>query len=511
MSLAKAAATVGSLTLLSRIGGFIRDMLVAAFLGAGPAADAFFVSFRLANLFRQLFGEGAFNAGFVPLFARTLEGEGKAEGRAFAIQAFSVMATVLTVIVLLGQVFMPWVVSGVAAGFEPGDGRYDLAVELTRITFPYLALICLAALAGGVLNTLGHFGIAAFTPILLNLVMIAAVLIAAVTRSDTAYALAWGVTVSGVVQLGWLLLACERAGMGLRWRMPRVTPRIRRLFALVLPGVLSTGLLQINLVVSTWFASHLPSGAISWLFYAERLMQFPLGVVGVAISTALLPALSRALRADDEAQAHETQNRAIELASILIIPCTVALMVIALPIVQVLFQRGAFDAADSAGTAMALAALSAGLPAYVLIKVLAPGFFAREDTLTPVLIAAVCLVANIVLLVLLSSQLAHVGIALASALSNWLNAILLAVVLHRRGLFHTDARLRRRFPRLLVAGGAMAAVLWFAPAALAGMPGPVVLIVASLAGGLAFFAVAQLTGGADLREVMSMVRRRKTA
>lgn len=507
MSLIRAAATVGGFTLMSRLTGFVRDMMVAAVLGAGALADAFFVSFKLANFLRRLFGEGAFNAGFVPLLARTIEGEGEAAGRRFAEEAFAVMGTVLLVVVLLAEAAMPWLIRGLAPGFEPGSARYLAAVDLTRITFPYILFICLVALVCGVLNTVGRFAAATFVQVLLNLTLILALLLGGLHPTSPAHALAWGVAVAGVVQLAWVLWAARRAGMGLRLRRPRVTPRIRRLFALVLPGALGAGVAQLNLLIDTWFATTIPGGP-SWLFYADRINQLPLGVVGAALGTALLPLLSRQLRAGAVDLARHSFSRALELALLLTLPAAVALIVAAEPLVRALFERGAFDAGDTAATAGALAAFAVGLPAYVLIKVLAPAFFAREDTRTPVKVAVLCLASNVLLIMALIGPLAHVGIALATALSNWLNALLLATLLWRGRHIGVDARFWQRAPRLVLASLVMGGVLWALGRA-AGLIAPVPLAALLVLAGLAtYLLAAQLLGGGDVREVKAAIARR---
>ncbi|MCB1883843.1 MAG: murein biosynthesis integral membrane protein MurJ [Geminicoccaceae bacterium] len=509
MSLVRSAMTVGSLTLVSRVAGFVRDALTAAVLGAGPAADAFFVSFKLANLLRRLFAEGAFNAAFVPLFARTLEGEGEAEARRFAVNAFAIMTWVLLLVVLVAELFMPWLVRLLAAGFDPAEERFALAVELSRITFPYLMLISLTALVCGVLNALGRFAVAAFAPIVLNIVLIAALLLASLHPTGPAHALAWGVAVAGVVQLGMVLRASARYGYPFRPVRPKLTPRARRLFALVLPGAVGAGVYQINLVVDTWFASHLPQGAISYLYYADRLNQLPLGAIGVALGTALLPTLSRQLGAGQKAAAFHTQNRAIEFGLLLTLPAAAAFMVLASPIVRLLFERGAFDGGDAAATAGALVAFSTGLPAYVLIKILAPGFFAREDTKTPVVVAAFCLLLNVVLIAFLIGPLAHVGIALATASTNWVNALCLGVLLRRRGDFAPDARLKARLPRLFLATALMAGALYVLDRLTDGLPVALTLPFMIAAGGTLFFGACQLLGATDLGEIRGQLRRRR--
>ncbi len=510
LGLVRAVATVGGYTLISRVTGFARDILIAAILGAGPLADAFFVAFRLPNFLRRLFAEGAFNAGFVPLFAGTLEAEGRAEARRFAEQAQAALVAALLLVVVPAILLMPWLIRAFAPGFEPGSVRFEAAVELTRVTFPYLALISLAALYAGVMNSLGRFAVAAAAPILLNLTLITALLFATGWLPSPAHALAWGVVAAGVLQLGWMVAAAGREGLALRPRRPRLSPEIRRLFALILPAALGAGVAQINLLADVVFASFLPPGAVSFLYYADRVNQLPLGVVGVAVGTALLPLLSRQIRAGDEAGAQASQNRALELALLLTVPAALALIVARQPIIAVLFERGAFGPAETDATAAALAAFALGLPAYVLIKVLTPGFFARQDTRTPVKIAVVSLITNIVLNVALLVPLGHVGIALATALSNWLNAGLLAWRLRGSDLLRLGARLRRRLPRILLASVAMAFGLWLLiPPLLDLLPGALALAALVAAGGLGFLLLAHVGGGTDLREIKTMLSARR--
>ena len=509
VALVRSIATVGSITLVSRLLGFVRDIMIAALLGAGPLADAFFVAFKLPNFLRRLFAEGAFNAGFVPLFARILEGDGRAAAKAFAEQAQAIQLAVLAPLVLLTIVAMPWVIALMAPGFEPGSVRYQGAVEFSRITFVYILFIALVALYGGVLNSLGRFAAAAAAPILLNLCLIAALVLSSLWFEAPADALAWGVAAAGLVQFLWLWFALRRAGMAPALRRPQLSPQIKRLFALILPGAIGAGVAQINLFVDVVLASLLPPGAVSYLYFADRVNQLPIGVIGVAVGTALLPLMARQLRAGQVAHAMHNQNRALELALLLTVPAALALMVLCLPIVSVLFERGAFGAADARATGAALAAYALGLPAYVLIKVLTPGFFAREDTRTPVKIAIVCLISNVVIALALIWWLAHVGIALATALSAWLNAGLLGWGLRRDGLLQPDARLRCRLPRIIAASCAMALGLWLAAPWLAGIAAPLALALLIAAGGLAFVLLGQLVGALDLGELRSAVSRRR--
>ncbi len=401
VSLVRSVTTVGSMTLVSRGLGFVRDVLIANLLGAGPLADAFFVAFKLPNFLRRLFAEGAFNAGFVPMFARKLEAEGPAVAKAFAEQAQAVLVGILVPLVLLALPAMPWLITIFTPGFEPPDPRYDAAVELSRITFCYILFISLVALQAGVLNSMNLFGAAAASPVVLNLTLITALGLSAAWLGAPAHALAWSVAAAGLLQFLWLRFSLYRAGMVLAFRRPRLSPEIRRLFALIVPGAVGASAAQISALLDVFFASLLPAGAVSYLYYADRLSQLPLGVIGVAVGTALLPLLARQLRAGDTASALRSQNLAIEMALLLTLPSALALIVLAWPIIHVLFEHGAFGPADTLATSRALAAYAAGLPAYVLIKVLAPGFFAREDTRTPVKVALGCLAANLVLVLIL--------------------------------------------------------------------------------------------------------------
>jgi len=512
MALLRSIATVGGYTLISRFLGFARDILIAAVLGAGPIADAFFVAFKLPNFFRRLFAEGAFNAAFVPLFSGRLASEGLAAAQIFASSVLSVMVAFLYVFVTLLQIAMPFLMYGFAPGFTDDPDKFQLAVELTRITFPYLLFISLVSLLGGVLNSLGRFAAAAATPIILNIVLIGALVGATPYLPTAGHALAWGVAAAGAAQFVWLVIACHRAGMPLPLHWPHLSPGVRRLLRLMLPGAVGAGVVQINLVIDVVIASLLPTGAVSYLYYADRVNQLPLGVVGIAIGTALLPLLSRQLREGAADDARYSMNRGIEVALLLTVPAAAALMVIAEPIIIVLFERGQFSASTAAATAQALMAYGIGLPAYVLVKVLGPGFFARQDTVTPVKIAVLCVAVNVILNLVLIQFIAHVGIALATAISAWLNAFLLARILHKRGHHGFDVRLRDRLVRILVASAAMAAALWLMLMAVGSMfddavPVRIAALAVLVVGGLVVYAVLAVATGAvipsDLKRMLS--------
>jgi putative peptidoglycan lipid II flippase len=513
MALFRSVATVGSLTMVSRLFGFVRDILTAAILGAGPVADAFFVAQRLPNLFRSLFAEGAFSAAFVPLANRALVDGGKPALKEFAEEAFALLFAALLVFVILGEIFMPVVMNVIAPGFEAEPGKFQLVVTLSRITFPYLLFISLTALQGGLLNTVDRFAAAAATPVLLNLFLIAALLTMTALHWTDGTVLAWALTASGIAQFCWLMMSCHGAGIGLRLRFPRLTPAVRQTLRIMGPGVLGAGVTQLNLLISTALASMLPGGSVSYLYYADRLNQLPLGVVGIAVATAILPPLSRQVRSGDESGAIETQNRGLELALLLTLPAATALAILALPILSTLFQRGAFGPTETAATASALIAYAVGLPAFVLVKVLAPAFFARHDTATPVKVAIVSLATNLLLTLVLMRFFAHVGVAIALSAAGWLQAVLLTVLLARRGHFHFDAKSRANLPRIALATIGMALVLVALRAALEpALGGAMTMRLAALAGlivaGLATFMALTLAFGViRWRELRGQFRR----
>jgi putative peptidoglycan lipid II flippase len=521
MNLLKAITTVGGYTMISRVLGFARDILIASVLGAGAVADCFFVAFRFPNLFRRLFAEGAFSAAFVPLFSGQLEKQGRDAAKAFADSAFSVLLLALVVFVGLMELAMPWAMWVLAPGFDQVPGKMALATELSRIAFPYLLFISLVSLQSGVLNSLHKFAAAAAAPVLLNLTLIAAMLGFYNGPGDgqetAGHVLSWGVFVAGIIQFVWLAYHCRREGLPIKFRRPRLTPEVRLLGKRILPVVFGASLYQVNLLIGTILASLVSDGAVSFLYYADRVTQLPLGVVGVAVGTALLPTLSRQLAAGDDSGAMTSQNRGLEFALLLTLPAAVALFVIAEPVIVVLFERGAFSAANSAATAAALMAFATGLPAYVLIRVLTPGFFAREDTSTPVRIAAAAMVVNIVLNLILMQFWGHVGIAIAASVSAWMNAVLLALALRRRGHMKLDARLTQRWPRIVLASLGMGAALYGGALVLAPwlsgseMVRAVALAMLVMGGLCAFGLMAQIFGAAHWRDLKGLARARARA
>ena len=455
--LIRSVMVVGGWTLLSRGAGFARDVMMAAYLGSGPVAEAFFVAFSLPNMFRRFFAEGAFNMAFVPMFAKKLEGG--EDAKRFARDAFSGLAGVLVLFSILGTLAMPWLVWTMASGFA-GDERFTLAVLFGRISFSYILFISLVALLSGVLNTFGRFTEASFVPVLMNLMFIGAMLIAGRQGWDMGLTLAWTVPVTGIAQLAFTWVSARRLGFTLWPGLPRWTPDLKRLLMIAGPAVLAGGVVQINLLVGRQVASY-TEGAVAWLTYADRLYQLPLGVVGIAIGTVLLPDLSRRLRAGDAEGGRASFNRGTEFALALTLPAAVALVVIAVPLVAVLYGRGSWQPEDTAATALALAVYGAGLPAFVMHKVLQPLFYAREDTRSPFHYAVVSMVVNAGLAVGLAPVIGYIAAALATTLSAWAMVWQLWRGSRKMGdAARFDSRTRRRLPRIVAASAVMGGALW---------------------------------------------------
>jgi putative peptidoglycan lipid II flippase len=520
-SMLKSVMTVGGWTMGSRVLGFLRDMLMADLIGAGPVADAFFMANKLPNLFRRLFGEGAFNAAFVPEFSGLLAVEGTESARRFAQEAISVMAFWLGGLTILGEIFMPAIMHVLAPGFAENPEKFALTVDLARITFPYLMLICLAALLSGALNGMEHFAAAAAAPLLYNMFAIAALIGLTPFVPTVGHAAAWGVSASGVVQLGLLVWAVHRAGMPLRIPRPRLTPRMKVLLRRMAPGLIGAGAAQLNQAVDLIIASLLPAGTVSLLYYADRIQQLPLGVIGIAVGTALLPLLSRQVRGGDDASALSSLNRAIEYALFLTLPAALALTVSAFPVMWVLFGRGAFHIEQARLAAQSLAAYAIGLPSVVLLKVLAPAAFARGDTALPVKIGMVTLAINFLLNIVFNAGalapesiagslplLEHIGPPLATSLASTFNMVVLGIALHRRGHFAADAALLRRLPRMGLAAAAMGITLWFAQAPLFHYGRWFGLIGLVTLGMGVYFLAALVLGAFDARALSRMLRRR---
>ncbi len=525
MNLARSLGSVGGLTLASRILALVRDSLQARYVGANFASDAFLVAFRLPNMFRAFFAEGAFSSAFIPMFNRKLAESGgeRAPAFDFAERALSVLfafLAIMTVVMLVAAWPLTALLSGGFHHQHPTHQQFAFAVELSRITIPYLMLICLASLLGGILNSLDKFWVSAAAPILLNIAMVIGLFAFHGTPAQSARVQALAVPVGGLLQLGWLYFACRAAGVSLRPRLPKIDDEVRRLMELILPAAVGAGAVQVNLVVSTALSGYLlGEGSISYIYYADRVNQLPLGMIGIGLGTILLPTISRLLSAGEDAKAMDTQNRGMELALFLTLPAMVALIVAAGPIVRGLFQYGHFNAADTVKCSWALAGFSIGLPSYVLVKVLTPGYYARHDTRTPVRYAiqsvGVNLVGNLVLIPLLGKfGFGHVGPPLATALSSTTNVWMLYATLAKRGYFIADMQLKRRIPRLALAallmGGAIFVFDQLLDPWLNGRIWERYMALTALVGaGVAVYGVAcLLTGAFALDDVKILIKRR---
>lgn len=482
MKLLKSTAIIGGMTLISRVLGLTRDILMAGFLGAGLVNDALITATKLPNLFRRMFAEGAFNAAFIPLYARRLEGEGEHAAENFAGEAFSALVFFVAIIMVLFQLTMPISLNLIGGGLEktaarPGDFiPYDAAVLYARLTMPYLLLMSIGALFSGMLNTKNYFAVAAFAPALLNVVWIGILVSQFTLRlppQTLAIYMAAGMTISGLLQIGVLIYALQRTAIRLPLKWPRLTPGVKRLFTLGIPGLIAAGITQINLLITHNIATLQP-GAPSWLYYSDRLYQLPLGMIGIALGIALLPSLSRSLRADRTDEAMMTLNRATEIAAFLTLPAACALFIMPEFLISTLFERGRFTPEDSLESAKALRMFALGLPAFVLIKVLTPTFFAREDTRTPMIFAAISAFINVACGYALFFTIGFYGLALATTLAAWGNVLCLAVTQKRRGHFIVDSQLLVSLPKMMVAAGIMSmSLIWLLARTLPHMRGEI--------------------------------------
>ncbi|MDQ2092138.1 murein biosynthesis integral membrane protein MurJ [Marimonas arenosa] len=501
--------TVGFWTLMSRILGFVREMMILAFIGPGPVMDAFVAAFRLPNMFRRFFAEGAFNAAFVPMFAKRYEAGDDAPG--FAREALSGLSFIVLILTALAMIFMPALVWATAEGFS-GDDRFDLTVGYGRVVFPYILFMSLSALFSGVLNATGRFAAAAAAPVLLNIFVICAMTAAAFLGQEVIRWLVWTIPVAGIAQLTLVWTAASRAGITIRPGRPRWSPEMKHLVAVALPAALSSGVMQINLLVGQQVASRTES-AVSWLFAADRLYQLPLGVVGIAVGIVLLPDLARRLRDGDHDGSRHAYSRAGEISLALTVPSAVALVVIPLPLVSVLFERGAQTADDTAAIALATAIYGLGLPAFVLQKVLQPLYFAREDTRTPFRFALWAMVINAAVAIGLHPVIGWIAPAIATTLAGWAMVWMLARGARPMGeIARFDTRFRRRLWRIVAASAVMGGVLWSVNLTL----GPLIvapgwrylaLLVLVLSGMVSYFLAGRLLGAFALHEFRDALRR----
>lgn len=452
MQLFRSIATVGLYTIGSRVFGFVRTVMTASFLGATGISDALEVAIKFPSFLRRLFAEGAMNAAFIPLFAGRLAEKGEKDAKSFAEEILALLVFVLLGLVILVEIFMPYVMDVFVPGFRATPERMQYAIEFSRITFPFIFFISLTALYGGILNSVDRFALVASSPMAGNMAIIAVVFCFAYQMPTPGHAFATGVLVCGVVQFLWVWIPSLRRGIGLKVRMPKITYRVHDFLKKFIPAAASSGVVQINIFIGMIISSFLPAGSVSYLAYADRLNQLPLSVVGTAIATALLPLMSKQIRLKDMQKAKESQRDAVEMALFLTLPATVGLIVLALPMVVALFQHKAFTAADSVATSYALMAYASGLPAYIMLKIFASVFFAHQDTRTPFVTAAIAVVIDVVLSIALIQVMGHVGIALATSLSAWVNALLMGSLLIKKGHFYVDERLKFTFSRFALVG-----------------------------------------------------------
>ena len=458
MAFLKAVTTVGGFTLGSRVLGLIRDIIIASFLGAGASSDAFFIALKLPNFFRRITAEGAFSYSFVPMFSKMLGDKNNA--KAFAEEAQAVMIATLLPFTIVAVVFMPWILYVIVPGITDEPVRYAYAIEFSRITFPYILMMSLTALLGGVMNSLNRFAAFAIAPMFFNISLIISTIFFSDILGSAAHALSWGVVISGVIQFLWMLYNAHKSGFALKFRVPIITPRIKKLFKLMIPGIIGAGAVQINMFIDMFLASMLPVGSISFLYYADRLYQLPLGVIGVAVSTALLPMLAKAIKKDN-GSCKKLSSNAFEAAFALSLPAAIGLIVLAEPVITVLFERGEFVHSDTIQASKALIAYAFGIPAYVLARVFSTSFFAREDTKTPVKYAIISACINTVLAVILILPFKHVGIATSTAISAWFNLFMLVRKLKKRNQLALHEDVFIKLIKIFISAVVLGAVAWF--------------------------------------------------
>ncbi len=459
MNLLKSLAAVSSITMVSRVLGFVRDTILARIFGAGTATDAFFIAFKLPNLLRRIFAEGAFSQAFVPILAEYKSQQGEEATRTFIAYVAGLLTLSLAVVTVLGVLAAPWVIWATAPGFADTPEKFQLTTDLLRVTFPYILLISLSSFVGAILNTYNRFSVPAFTPTLLNLAMIGFALFLTPYFNPPVMALGWAVLVGGLLQLLYQLPHLKKVGLLVLPRLSLRDTGALRVMKQMLPAILGVSVSQISLIINTIFASFLVAGSVSWMYYADRLMELPSGVLGVALGTILLPTLSRTYASKDREEYSRILDWGLRLCFVLVLPCALALAILAEPLTVALFQYGKFSAFDAAMTQRALIAYSFGLLGIILVKVLAPGFYAQQNIRTPVKIAIFTLVATQLFNLALISHLQHAGLALAISLGACLNAGLLYWKLRQQQLFQPQAGWGGFLGRLVLAVAAMSAVL----------------------------------------------------
>lgn len=492
--LLKSTAVVSAMTLISRVSGLVRDVVMANIIGPGAMADAFFVAFRIPNFLRRIFGEGAFSTAFVPVFSELTE-RNTVEARQFVNASAGMLALATLLLSVLGMIFAPFIVSLFAPGFMQDEQKFAITVDALRLMFPYLFCISLVAMSGGILNTLNRFAVPAVTPVLLNLCLIAALFVLLPLVDNAAQALAIGVLLAGFVQLLFQLPALHKEGYFPKPVIQPANPHVKKVFGLMLPAILSVSVAQINTLINTFLASFLVTGSVSWLYFSDRLMEFPVGVFGIALATVVLPSLSKEHASGSAAGFSDMMDWALRWVVVIAVPATVALIMLSTPLLSTIFQYNAFTTQDVIQTSSALKAFSFGVCGFIFVKVLAPGFFARQNTSTPMKIAVVAVAVNIVLSIVLVQTLAHTGLALAISIAAWVNAGLLYICLRRANIYQPKSGWVWFAIQVMLAVMAMAAVIywlnhpsvwWYAQSLLTRATWLLVLVVG---GASAYFAV----------------------
>ena len=462
----KIISIVGSLTFLSRILGYFRDLLIARVIGAGLISDCFFVAFKLPNLFRRILGEGAMNAAFIPVVSGVRTKSGKKSADVFFSNIFSFLLVALLAFVLILEIFMPLIITLIAPGFSDNPEKFNHSINLTRLTFPFVLFICLTSLMGAYLNTLGKFASMAVTPIILNLSLIFTLLI--FFKSENLFlissTLSFVVSIAGIIQVIWMYYNIRRNKSKLSINFSflktfKSDKEITKFFKLLLPAILGNGAYQINLLIDMILASTLPDGSISFLYYADRVNQLPLGVLGIAIGTALLPVLSSQVKKNQKKEAEKSISKAIKFGILFSIPAFFGLLIFSENIISFLFFRGAFEYKDVQATSSALIALCCGLPAFIMIKILVIPFFANEDTKTPIKISLFCMSINLILNLILIREFLHVGLAISTSVSAWINFILLIYILNKNLNYSFDISIFKVFLKVSLASLTMSYIV----------------------------------------------------
>lgn len=501
MKFFKAVFSVGILTLVSRIVGYARDVVVAYSLGASLLNDIFIIALRLPNMFRSIFGEGALSSAFIPIFSRLLNKKGKDEALMFATKVHSLLILVLTIFCVIAIIFMPYIMKWMAPGYAEDEAAFNLAINLGRITFPYILFISLMAFYGGIGNSIGNYAAFASAPILMNIVLLIAACIGDTPLSKT-YSLSYGLVIAGILEMIWVMYFVYRSFALPKIEFPSFDKNTKSFFKRIIPGIFGSGITQLNLMVSTMIATFF-AGGVSYLYYADRIYQLPLAIIGTALATILLPELAKYFAINKLKRAFAVQNHALELASFFTIPITFYLIILSAPIIKLLFEYGQFNSDDTIKTAAALSVFALGLPVYVINKTLTSIYFAAEDTKTPVKISAIVLVVNIVCSIAFLPVFQHVAVAVGSVVASWLNGLILSWLLIKQRKFIIYKRTRIKLTKILIAGMSMFLVLYYVKPLLIFSNIMVELVTTFLIGGVVYIVLLLLMGAYKCKTIFN--------